>query len=52
MKAASKPDTPYNPIFTIALGNGTLAFTLEAAGFIFLSLAVGVGAINTGNNLR
>ena len=51
MKAASKPDTPYNPIFTIALGNRTLALTREGAGFIFLSLAVGVGAINTGNNL-
>jgi len=51
MKSASKPDTPYNPIFTIALGNRTLALTREGAGFIFLSLAVGVGAINTGNNL-
>jgi uncharacterized protein (DUF58 family) len=51
MKAASKPETPYNPIFTISLGNRTLALTREGAGFIFLSLAVGVGAINTGNNL-
>ena len=41
----------YKPVFTINQGNRTLQLTREGAGFIFLALAVGVGAINTGNNL-
>lgn len=41
----------YKPVFTLTLANRTLQLTREGCGFIFLSFAVGVGAINTGNNL-
>jgi uncharacterized protein (DUF58 family) len=41
----------YKPVFTVNLKNRTLQLTREGAGFIFLAFAVGIGAINTGNNL-
>ena len=41
----------YKPIFTLSYFNRTLQVTREGGGFIFLLFAVGVGAINTGNNL-
>ncbi|MCH8208869.1 MAG: DUF58 domain-containing protein [Nitrospinae bacterium] len=41
----------YKPIFTVSIANRTLQLTREGTGFIFLSFAVGLGAINTGNNL-
>ncbi len=41
----------YKPIFTFAYYNRTLALTREGAGFIILVFGVGLGAINTGNNL-
>ena len=39
------------PVFTITLHNRTLQLTREGGGFIVLVLGVGLGAINTGNNL-
>ncbi len=39
------------PVFTITLHNRTLQLTREGGGFIMLVLGVGLGAINTGNNL-
>lgn len=41
----------YKPIFTLSYLNRTLQITREGGGFIFLLFGVGVGAINTGNNL-
>ena len=41
----------YKPVFTINLANRTLQLTREGGGFILLAFAVGIGAINTGNNL-
>ena len=41
----------YKPIFTLSYFNRTLQVTREGGGFIFLLMGVGVGAINTGNNL-
>ena len=41
----------YKPIFTLSYLNRTLQVTREGGGFIFLLFAVGIGAINTGNNL-
>jgi uncharacterized protein (DUF58 family) len=41
----------YKPIFTLSYYNRTLQVTREGGGFIFLLFGVGVGAINTGNNL-
>lgn len=41
----------YKPIFTLSYFNRTLQVTREGGGFIFLLFAVGIGAINTGNNL-
>lgn len=41
----------YKPVFTVSLANRTLKLTREGAGFIILAFAVGIGAINTGNNL-
>ncbi len=38
-------------MFTVSMANRTLQLTREGAGFIFLAFAVGIGAINTGNNL-
>jgi len=40
-----------NSIFRFTLRGQTLELTREGAGFVVLSLAVGLGAINTGNNL-
>ncbi len=37
--------------FTIALHNRTLQLTREGLGFIMILIGVGLGAINTGNNL-
>lgn len=37
--------------FTIALKNRTLQLTREGLGFIMILIGVGLGAINTGNNL-
>ena len=39
------------PIFTLSYLNRTIQITREGGGFIFLLFAVGLGAINTGNNL-
>jgi uncharacterized protein (DUF58 family) len=41
----------YKPIFTLSYLNRTLQVTREGGGFIFLLFGVGIGAINTGNNL-
>lgn len=41
----------YKPIFTFSYLNRTLQVTREGGGFIFLLFGVGIGAINTGNNL-
>ncbi len=41
----------YKPIFTLSYFNRILQVTREGGGFIFLLFAVGIGAINTGNNL-
>ena len=41
----------YKPIFTLSYFNRTLQVTREGGGFIFLLFGVGVGAMNTGNNL-
>lgn len=48
-KPSSKPN--YRPIFTISLKNQTLQLTWEGGGFTCLTFGVGLGAINTGNNL-
>ncbi|NIQ02096.1 MAG: DUF58 domain-containing protein [Nitrospinaceae bacterium] len=39
------------PLFTLTLGNRVLCLTRDGGGFILLTLGVGLGAINTGNNL-
>ncbi|MFQ5716665.1 MAG: DUF58 domain-containing protein [Nitrospinales bacterium] len=39
------------PLFTFSLGARTLALTREGGGFVCLIFGVGLGAINTGNNL-
>ncbi len=39
------------PVFTFSMANRTLQLTREGGGFIVLVLGVGLGAINTGNNL-
>ncbi len=39
------------PVFTFTLHNRTLQLTREGGGFIVLAVGIGVGAINTGNNL-
>ena len=39
------------PIFTLSYFNRTLQVTREGGGFILLLFGVGLGAINTGNNL-
>jgi len=41
----------YKPIFTLSYFNRTLQVTREGGGFIVLLFGVGIGAINTGNNL-
>jgi uncharacterized protein (DUF58 family) len=41
----------YKPIFTLSYYNRTLQVTREGGGFILLLFGVGIGAINTGNNL-
>lgn len=46
-----KQKLDYKPIFTLSYFNRTLQVTREGGGFIFLLFAVGIGAINTGNNL-
>ncbi len=38
-------------LLTVSLRNRTLQLTREGGGFIFLIFGVGLGAINTGNNL-
>lgn len=38
-------------VLTVSLRNRTLQLTREGSGFIFLIFGVGLGAINTGNNL-
>jgi uncharacterized protein (DUF58 family) len=40
-----------NFIYTLSLHNRTLSLTREGLGFILLLFCVGLGAINTGNNL-
>ncbi|QPJ63482.1 MAG: DUF58 domain-containing protein [Candidatus Nitronauta litoralis] len=39
------------PVFTLTLANRTLQLTREGGGFVVLVLGIGLGAINTGNNL-
>ncbi|MFQ5673260.1 MAG: DUF58 domain-containing protein [Nitrospinales bacterium] len=39
------------PLFTFSLKNRTLELTREGGGFVALIFGVGLGAINTGNNL-
>ena len=46
-----KKKLDHNPIFTLSYFNRTLQTTREGGGFILLLFAVGLGAINTGNNL-
>ena len=50
-----KPTPPnkisYKPVFTFSTRNRTLQMTREGIGFVILSFTVGMGAINTGNNL-
>ena len=41
----------YKPVFTLSYFNRTLQVTREGGGFIVLLFGVGLGAINTGNNL-
>lgn len=41
----------HKPIFTVSFYNRALHLTREGGGFIFLVFGVGLGAINTGNNL-
>ena len=41
----------YKSIFTLSYRNRTLQVTREGGGFILLLFGVGIGAINTGNNL-
>ncbi len=43
--------TKSNSIYTLSLKNRTLELTREGLGFIILLFGVGLGAINTGNNL-
>jgi len=45
------PPVSYNSVFKFTLKGQTLELTREGAGFVVLTLAVGLGAINTGNNL-
>mgnify|MGYP006421073575 CR=1 FL=1 len=40
-----------NFVYTLSLHNRTLSLTREGLGFILLLFGVGLGAINTGNNL-
>ena len=47
----SRSKSPYKTIFTISLFGKTLQHTREGGGFILLMFGVGLGAINTGNNL-
>ncbi|QPJ66116.1 MAG: DUF58 domain-containing protein [Candidatus Nitrohelix vancouverensis] len=48
-------NSPANPsykiVFTVSLRGQTLQLTREGSGFVFLVFGVGLGAINTGNNL-
>jgi uncharacterized protein (DUF58 family) len=46
-----KKKLDYKPVFTLSYFNRTLQVTREGGGFIFLLFGVGLGAINTGNNL-
>jgi len=46
-----KKKLDYKPIFTISYFDRILQVTREGGGFIFLLFGVGIGAINTGNNL-
>ncbi len=46
-----KKKLDYKPIFTLSYFDRTLQVTREGGGFILLLFAVGLGAINTGNNL-
>ncbi len=39
------------PLFTFSYAHRTLQLTREGGGFVFLVFGVGMGAINTGNNL-
>lgn len=45
------PNFEHRPIFTLTLRNRTLHLTREGGGFIVLVFGIGIGAINTGNNL-
>ncbi len=47
----NRPNDPYKTIFTISLFGKTLQHTREGGGFVLLIFGVGLGAINTGNNL-
>ena len=43
--------TKSNSIYTLLLKNPTLELTREGLGFIIILFGIGIGAINTGNNL-
>ena len=43
--------TKSNSIYTLSLKNRTLELTREGLGFIIILFGIGIGAINTGNNL-
>lgn len=43
--------TENNSIYTLSLHNRTLGLTREGFGFIVILFGIGLGAINTGNNL-
>lgn len=52
MKNSSpKTSTLFKPVFTLKTRHRSLQITREGAGFIILVLAVGTGAIFTGNNI-
>ncbi len=46
-----KSQFEYKPVFTLSFYNRTLQLTREGTGFIILIFGIGIGAINTGNNL-
>lgn len=50
-KKVSRIDALPKSVFTIRTHNRSLQITREGAGFIFVILCVGIGAVLTGNNL-
>lgn len=50
-RPSTQTKVSYKPIFTFHLRNRSLQLTREGAGFVCIVFAVGLAAINTGNNL-